>query len=134
MKFVLVNGRMPHTQSACGLCRGLVRSGYLREIGTGLFYCSHDCYAKHCTSAAQALANLARASFVVFTSSRTKAEAECWPLGPSRKEFNRWPERYQRRVSTGPTCVKELPMTTLAEIPTMIRSSETARGSQERTL
>jgi hypothetical protein len=76
MKFVLVNARTPCKQSSCVLCGGPVGSGYLREIGTGLFYCSHDCYADHCTSAVQALANLARASFVVLAPSRSKAEAE----------------------------------------------------------
>jgi hypothetical protein len=76
MRFVLVNGRTPCKQSSCVLCGGPVGAGYLREIGTGLFYCSHDCYADHCTSAVQALTNLARASLVAFAPSRAKAEAE----------------------------------------------------------
>jgi hypothetical protein len=66
MKFVLVNGRTPCKQSSCVLCNEPIGASYLREIGTGLFYCDHDCYADHCKSAVLALADFARASQVAF--------------------------------------------------------------------
>jgi hypothetical protein len=58
MKFVCVNDRAPTKQSSCGLCREPIGRGYLREVGTGLFYCNHDCYVDHRESAADAFANL----------------------------------------------------------------------------
>lgn len=76
MKFVLVNDRTPSKQSSCVLCREPIGRGYLREVGTGLFYCDHDCYAHHCKSAAQALANLARTSLSFLASSQMKAGSE----------------------------------------------------------
>ena len=48
MKFVLVNGRTPRTKSFCALCRESIGESYLREIGTQLAYCSHNCYVDHC--------------------------------------------------------------------------------------
>ena len=79
MKFVLVNGRRPCKRSFCLLCREPIGTRYLREIGTGLFYCDHDCYTNHCTSAVLALANFARTSLAVLAPSRVKeqSEAEC---------------------------------------------------------
>jgi hypothetical protein len=79
MKFVLVNDRTTGKQPSCVLCGGSIGRGYLREIGTGLFYCDHDCYAGHCKSAAQALANLTTASLGFLTSSpmKERSEAEC---------------------------------------------------------
>jgi hypothetical protein len=62
MRFVLVNGRTPCQQSACVLCGEPIAASYLREVGTQLTYCDHDCYADHCTSAAQLFENQARAS------------------------------------------------------------------------
>ena len=76
MKFVLVNDRTPSKQCSCVLCREPIGSGYLREVGTGLFYCDHDCYADHCKSASQALANLARASLAFPASPQMKARSE----------------------------------------------------------
>jgi len=76
MKFVLVNGRRPCKQSFCVLCSEPIEARYLREIGTGLFYCDHDCYADHCRSAVMALANFARASSVVLAPSRMKERSE----------------------------------------------------------
>jgi hypothetical protein len=76
MKFVLVNDRTPGKQSFCVLCREPIGRGYLREAGTGLFYCDHDCYADHCKSATQALANLARTSFGFLAPSQVKARSE----------------------------------------------------------
>jgi len=76
MKFVLVNGRRPCKQSYCVLCSEPIEARYLREIGTGLFYCDHDCYADHCKSAAQSLANLAIASLGFFAPSQMKAQSE----------------------------------------------------------
>jgi hypothetical protein len=43
MKFVLVNDRTPSKQSSFVLNGEPIGTGYLREIGTGLFYCDHDC-------------------------------------------------------------------------------------------
>jgi hypothetical protein len=62
MRFIMVNGRMPRTQSACVLCEKPLSTGYLREIGTQLTYCSHECYADHCDSAIRLLEKRARAS------------------------------------------------------------------------
>jgi hypothetical protein len=62
MRFILVNGRTPCPQSRCVLCCEPIVAGYLREIGTGLSYCGHDCYAEHCKSAFMVLESHARAS------------------------------------------------------------------------
>ena len=62
MRFILVNGRTPCPQSHCVLCHQLIGASYLREIGTQLSYCDHDCYAEHCKSAVMAFENRARAS------------------------------------------------------------------------
>ena len=43
MKFVLVNGRIPSPQTYCVLCCEPIGESYLREIGTHLPYCDHDC-------------------------------------------------------------------------------------------
>jgi hypothetical protein len=76
MKFVLVNDRTPNKQSSCVLCSEPIGRGYLREVGTGLFYCDHDCYADHCNSAAQALSNLTRASLGFLAPPRMNARSE----------------------------------------------------------
>ena len=76
MKFVLVNDRTTGKQPSCVLCGGSIGRGYLREIGTGLFYCDHDCYADHCKNAGQALANLAIASLGFFAPSQMTARSE----------------------------------------------------------
>jgi len=76
MKFVCVKDGTPRKQPSCALCGEPIGSGYLREIGTGLFYCDHACYADHCKSAAQSLANLAIASLGFFAPSQMKAQSE----------------------------------------------------------
>jgi hypothetical protein len=76
VKFILVNDRSTSKQSSCALCREPIGRGYLRELGTGLFYCDHDCYADHCKSAARALANFTRASWVFLASPQMKARSE----------------------------------------------------------
>ena len=48
MKFVLVNGRTPRTQSLCALCCESIGESYLRDIATQLPYCNHKCYVGHC--------------------------------------------------------------------------------------
>lgn len=65
MRFVLVNFRSPCRQSFCAMCNRPIGASYLREVGTHLIYCNHDCYADHCESAillveshARAVANL----------------------------------------------------------------------------
>jgi hypothetical protein len=62
MRFILVNGRTPRPHPVCVMCEKPIAAGYLREIGTRLTYCDHDCYADHCSSAIRLLENRARAS------------------------------------------------------------------------
>jgi hypothetical protein len=62
MKFVLVNGRTLRPQAICMMCDQPIKAGYLRELGTDLTYCSHNCYADHCKSAFLLLEKQARAS------------------------------------------------------------------------
>lgn len=62
MRFVLVNERSPRPRSCCVMCNQQIEAGYLREIGTHLIYCDHDCYADHCKSAVLLLENQVRAS------------------------------------------------------------------------
>jgi hypothetical protein len=62
MKFILVNGRTPRPQSFCVMCVQRIGPSYLREIGTHLIYCDHDCYTDHYESAILLLENQARAS------------------------------------------------------------------------
>jgi hypothetical protein len=47
MKFVLVNGRTPRTQSFCTLCCESVGESYLRDIATQRVYCDQKCYVDH---------------------------------------------------------------------------------------
>jgi hypothetical protein len=61
MRFVLVNGRSPRPRCFCAMCDQPIALSYLREIGTNLTYCSHDCYADHCKSAFLLLESRARA-------------------------------------------------------------------------
>jgi hypothetical protein len=62
MRFVFVNGRSPRRQSLCVMCKQPIGASYLREIGTCLTYCDHDCYADHCKSTIRLLEDQARAS------------------------------------------------------------------------
>jgi hypothetical protein len=62
VKFILVNGRTPRPQSFCVGCDQPVRASYLREIGTHLIYCDHNCYADHCKGAVLLLESQSRAS------------------------------------------------------------------------
>ena len=62
MRFILVHGRTPRSRSLCVMCDQPVGANYLREVGTRLIYCDHDCYAAHCESAALLLDNQATAS------------------------------------------------------------------------
>jgi hypothetical protein len=62
MRFILVNGRTPRPRPLCVMCDRPIAAGYLREIGTHLTYCNHNCYADHCKSALLLLENQARAS------------------------------------------------------------------------
>jgi hypothetical protein len=79
MRFVLVNGRRPCKQPSCVLCGEPIGASYLREIGTRLFYCDHDCYADHCNSAVLALANFTRASQLAFAPNQSKKRSEAEP-------------------------------------------------------
>jgi hypothetical protein len=62
MKFVLVNDRLPRLQVRCVKCDQPIETSYLREIGTDLIYCNHDCYAEHYQGAILLLESRARAS------------------------------------------------------------------------
>jgi hypothetical protein len=62
MKFVLVNGRTPRTQSFCALCCESIGENYLRDIATQLPYCNHKCYVDHCKVPVLALQYHAMAS------------------------------------------------------------------------
>ena len=53
MKFVLVNGRTPSSQSFCALCCKPIDETYLREIATRLSYCDHQCYLGYYKRAAR---------------------------------------------------------------------------------
>jgi hypothetical protein len=55
MRFILVNGRVPCAQPVCVMCEKPISPSYLRELGTHLTYCSHDCYSEHCDSAIRLL-------------------------------------------------------------------------------
>jgi hypothetical protein len=61
MRFLLVNGRSPCRQSFCAMCNRPIGASYLREVGTHLIYCDHDCYADHCESVALLFESHARA-------------------------------------------------------------------------
>ena len=76
MNFVLVNGRTPCRQSFCALCGESIGDSYLREIGTRLCYCDHDCYANHYNSAVVALANHTRGALAALAPFRVKARCE----------------------------------------------------------
>jgi hypothetical protein len=58
MRFVLVNGTRPRLRPFCVLCHQPIKASYLRELGTRLPYCDHDCYAVHCKTATLALAKI----------------------------------------------------------------------------
>jgi hypothetical protein len=62
MRFILVNGRTPCSPATCAMCGRPIGAGYLREHGTHLIYCDHNCYADHCESAVMLLDKHARAS------------------------------------------------------------------------
>jgi hypothetical protein len=62
MKFVLVNGRTPRTQSFCALCCESIGENYLRDIAAQLTYCNHKCYVDHCKVPVFAIQDHAMAS------------------------------------------------------------------------
>ena len=62
MKFVLVNGRTPRTQSLCAMCCEPIGGSYLRDIVTRLLYCNHECHVDHCKAPVLALQYHAMAS------------------------------------------------------------------------
>ena len=57
MKFLLVNGRRPRSQSCCAnhLCCEPVGENYLRELATHFTYCDYKCYADQCKFRVKAL-------------------------------------------------------------------------------
>jgi hypothetical protein len=62
MRFVLVNGRTPRSQSLCAMCCEPIGENYLREIATQLSYCCHECYRGRWKQTIPALQYHARAS------------------------------------------------------------------------
>jgi hypothetical protein len=62
VRFILVNGRTPCRQPFCMMCEKPIGASYLRETGTHLTYCSHECYAGHCNSSNRLLEKQVRAS------------------------------------------------------------------------
>jgi len=60
------------------MCGEPVTARYLREIGTRLCYCDHDCYTDHCKSAVLALT--ARASWFDHNLVRRASAQEKHPL------------------------------------------------------
>jgi hypothetical protein len=62
VRFILVNGRTPCARSLCMTCDQSVGANYLREVGTQLIYCDHNCYVAHCKTAVLLLESQSRAS------------------------------------------------------------------------
>jgi hypothetical protein len=119
MNFILVNGRTPRRQSFCALCGEPIGASYLRETGTQLYYCDHDCYADHCDSAVTALATHASASMVALAPNQVKARSEA-----------------ELTAKQDPAPVKELP--TISPEPTATTKTRPSEASPpqsvERTL
>jgi hypothetical protein len=62
MRFVLVNGRAPRSQSFCATCCEPIEENYLREIATRLSYCDRNCYLGRGMGRVSAPQNRVRAS------------------------------------------------------------------------
>jgi hypothetical protein len=62
VRFILVNGRTPCARSLCVACHQPVGANYLREVGTRLIYCDHNCYVAHGKDAVLLLETQSRAS------------------------------------------------------------------------
>jgi len=62
MRFVMVNGRTPRSQSFCAVCCEPIEANYLREIATQLPYCDRKCYLNRSMRIVPALQYHARAS------------------------------------------------------------------------
>jgi hypothetical protein len=77
MNFVLVNGRTPCRNSACALCGESIRSSYLREVGTQLYYCDHGCYADHCR---RVMDFHTKTASVALAPDRTKKSSKAAPM------------------------------------------------------
>ena len=62
MKYILVNGRTPRSQSFFALCCKPIGLYCLHEIETRISYCDDECYAEHCVGAVLVIENNAKAS------------------------------------------------------------------------
>jgi hypothetical protein len=64
MKFLLVNGRKPRSQSYCAnhLCYEPIGENYLRELATQFTYCEHKCYVDQCKFRVETLQSRQKAS------------------------------------------------------------------------
>jgi hypothetical protein len=47
IRFVLVNGRIPRTDTTCAGCSLKIKNEYVRAPQTGLIYCDVQCFAEH---------------------------------------------------------------------------------------
>jgi hypothetical protein len=47
IRFVLVNGREPRSDTTCALCSLIIKNEYVRAPQTGLIYCDAQCFAEH---------------------------------------------------------------------------------------
>ena len=61
MKYILVNGRSPRSESSCAMCCEAIGQSYVRELATRRMYCGAKCYAAHWRLAAPAFKERAKA-------------------------------------------------------------------------
>jgi hypothetical protein len=47
IRFVLVNDRVPRSDTYCALCCEKIEQGYVRELRTRLVYCNPQCFSGH---------------------------------------------------------------------------------------
>jgi hypothetical protein len=47
IRFVLVNDRVPSTDTTCALCSLKIKNEYVRALRTRLIYCDAQCLAGH---------------------------------------------------------------------------------------
>jgi hypothetical protein len=55
VKYILVNYWMPSANTHCALCGRELRTGYVHELETNLFYCDPQCWSGLATSRVRAL-------------------------------------------------------------------------------
>jgi hypothetical protein len=60
IRFVLVNDRVPRSDTNCALCCKKIETGYVRELQTRLVYCNPQCFSGHQKMAFLAVEDRAR--------------------------------------------------------------------------